>query len=307
MMRKIAALFFSCLLSIFSNYANAGYTTTKYPIVLAHGLMGFDDVLGVDYFYRIPANLTKSGALVFTTSVSSLNSSELRGEQLLQQVEQIIALTGTAKVNLIGHSQGAQSIRYVASIRPDLVASVTSVGGVNFGSPVADVVREGLTPGSNLEGVADTAFNAFGNLIALLSGNRQLSQSAIGALDSLTTQGALAFNQKYPEGLPASPCQSGTMQATNGVYYFSWSGTRTLTNFFDPSDAALAITSLLIPGDDDGLVSRCSSHLGYVIKDNYRMNHLDEVNQMLGFHHLFETDPLTVYRQHANRLQRLGL
>lgn len=306
-MKKIIMLFLCSLLFVFCNTANAGYTQTKYPIVLAHGLMGFDDVLGVDYFYRVPASLSRDGAQVYVTAVSSLNSSEQRGEQLLQQVEQIIALTGATKVNLIGHSQGAQSIRYVASLRPDLVASATSVGGVNFGSPVADVVREGLTPGSTLEGVAKTAFDAFGGLIALLSGNNQLPQDAIGALQSLTTEGALAFNQQFPEGLPASQCQQGAMRANNGVYYFSWSGTRTLTNIFDPSDAALALTSLLIPGDDDGLVPRCSSHLGYVLKDNYRMNHLDEVNQMIGFHHLFETDPLTVYRQHANRLKNLGL
>ncbi|WP_257325276.1 lipase family alpha/beta hydrolase [Pseudoalteromonas rhizosphaerae] len=306
-MKKITTLYLCCLLFIFSNSANAGYTQTKYPIVLAHGLMGFDDVLGVDYFYRVPASLSRDGAQVFVTAVSSLNNSEQRGEQLLQQVEQIIALTGTTKVNLIGHSQGAQSIRYVASLRPDLVASATSVGGVNFGSPVADVVRQGLTPGSKLEGIAKTAFDAFGGLIALLSGNSQLPQDALGALESLTTEGALTFNQKYPEGLPAEQCQQGPMYATNGVYYFSWSGTRTLTNIFDPSDAALAITAILIPGDDDGLVSRCSSHLGYVLKDNYRMNHLDEVNQLIGFHHLFATDPLTVYRQHANRLKKLGL
>ncbi|CAM4194940.1 lipase family alpha/beta hydrolase [Pseudoalteromonas ostreae] len=306
-MKKITILYLCSLLFIFSCNTHAGYTKTKYPIVLAHGIMGFDDVLGIDYFYRVPANLSRDGAQVYVTAVSPLNSSEQRGEQLLQQVEQIIALNGTTKVNLIGHSQGAQSIRYVASLRPDLVASATSVGGVNFGSPVADVVRQGITPGSKLEGIAKTAFDAFGGLIALLSGNSQLPQDALGALGSLTTEGALAFNQKYPEGLPAEQCQQGSMYASNGVYYFSWSGTRILTNIFDPSDAALAITSMLIPGDDDGLVSRCSSHLGYVLKDNYRMNHLDEVNQLIGFHHLFATDPLTVYRQHANRLKKLGL
>jgi triacylglycerol lipase len=37
------------------------------------------------------------------------------------------------------------------------------------------------------------------------------------------------------------------------------------------------------------------------------MNHLDEVNQSFGIRHLFETDPVNLYRQHANRLQRLGL
>ena len=37
------------------------------------------------------------------------------------------------------------------------------------------------------------------------------------------------------------------------------------------------------------------------------MNHLDEVNQTLGLTSLFETDPVTVYRQHANRLKNDGL
>ena len=32
----------------------AGYTQTRYPIVLVHGLFGFDKLLGVDYFYGIP-------------------------------------------------------------------------------------------------------------------------------------------------------------------------------------------------------------------------------------------------------------
>jgi pimeloyl-ACP methyl ester carboxylesterase len=32
------------------------------------------------------------------------NSTEVRGEQLAQQVEEIIAITGKPKVNLIGHS-----------------------------------------------------------------------------------------------------------------------------------------------------------------------------------------------------------
>ncbi len=36
----------------------AGYTQTRYPIVLVHGLFGFDKLLGVDYFYGIPQALT---------------------------------------------------------------------------------------------------------------------------------------------------------------------------------------------------------------------------------------------------------
>ena len=50
--------------------------------------------------------------------VSATQSSELRGEQLLRQVQQVIAITGAEKVNLIGHSHGGPTIRYVASVAP---------------------------------------------------------------------------------------------------------------------------------------------------------------------------------------------
>ncbi|HBL85644.1 MAG TPA: lipase, partial [Alcanivorax sp.] len=99
-------------------------------------------------------------------------------------------------------------------------------------------------------------------------------------------------------------CGEGQRQAGNGVSYFSWSGAKPLTNGFDPSDALLGATSIVFLGEkNDGLVSSCSSHLGMVIRDDYRMNHLDEVNQVLGLHDIWSTDPVTLYRQQANRLK----
>ena len=121
--------------------AAGGYAQTKYPIVLAHGMTGFDKIGPVDYWYGIPADLRKNGAQVYLTSVSAFNSSEERGEQLLAQVKHILALSGATKVNIIGHSHGNQSARYVAGVRPDLVASVTSVSGPTKGSDVADVIQ----------------------------------------------------------------------------------------------------------------------------------------------------------------------
>lgn len=46
------------------------------------------------------------GAKVYTTSASAFNSLKLCGEQLLKQTQDILAITGAAKVNLIGHSHG---------------------------------------------------------------------------------------------------------------------------------------------------------------------------------------------------------
>ena len=251
--------------------------------------------------------MTRDGARVYVGAVSAANSSEVRGEQLLKQVEQIIALSGAEKLNLFGHSQGAQTVRYVASVRPDLVASVTSIGGVNWGSPVADVIRDNVAPGSGAEQLAASLANALAKVIGWFSGNSQLPQNSLAGLEVLTTRGTLAFNQKYPEGVPSQYCGNGSLKAQNGVEYFSWSGSRPLTNVFDPLDYPMAALSIVMNEPSDGLVTSCSSHLGYVIKDNYRMNHLDEINHSFGLHHLFETDPITVYRQQANRLKNRGL
>jgi triacylglycerol lipase len=283
------------------------YTKTKYPILLVHGIFGFDDVLGIDYFYRIPYSLSRSGATVYVAAVSAANSSEVRGEQLLLEVQQILALTGAEKVNLLGHSQGAQTVRYVASVRPDLIASVTSVGGVNWGTPVADIVRNVIPQGSVSESLVESIGNGLASILEWFSGNAGLPQDSVAALEVLTTQGSLAFNTNYPEGIPDSYCGNGELVADNGVEYFSWSGGKAFTNAFDILDAPLLATSFAFNEANDGLVSSCSSHLGYVIKDNYRMNHIDEVNHTFGIHHLFETDPITLYRKHANRLKNRGL
>lgn len=285
----------------------SGYTETKYPIVLVHGLFGFDTLAGMDYFYGIPETLTKDGASVYVAQVSATNSSELRGEQLLAQVETLLAVTGAEKVNLVGHSHGGPTARYVASVRPELVASVTSIGGVHKGSKVADLVRGNVEEGSLTEAIAVKLADGLTTLINLLSGGSDLEQDALASLDALTTEGSLAFNQYYPEGVPTSECGDGEWQAANGVYYYSWTGSSTFTNLLDPTDGAMTILGLAFDGPSDGLVGVCSAHLGKVIGDDYKMNHLDEINGLLGIHHLFETDPVTLYRQHANRLKLAGL
>ncbi|OYO29113.1 triacylglycerol lipase [Janthinobacterium sp. PC23-8] len=297
----LSTLVLACCIGLPASAGAAGYTQTKYPIVLVHGLFGFEKLGPVEMFYGIPAALRSGGANVYTVTVSAANSTEVRGEQLLSQVRQILAATGAAKVNLIGHSHGGPTTRYVASVRPDLVASVTNVAGVNKGTKVADLLVGAIPITSAALGTG------LGSLIDFISGNKGLPQNGGAALASLSTAGALAFNARYPEGLPTTACGEGAYQE-RGVYYFSWSGAQPYTNPLDAGDAALAATSLAFGGDkNDGLVGSCSSHLGKVIRDDYAMNHLDEINQFIGIVNLFETSPVTVFRQQANRLQGLGL
>lgn len=284
----------------------AGYTQTQYPIVLAHGMSGFDSLFGViDYWPGIVEALESGGAQVFVTEVSQFHQTEARGEQLLAQVEEIVALTGKAKVHLIGHSHGGLDSRYVAAMRPDLVASVTTVGTPHHGAELADFVRDAVEEGSLGETVLAGVVGGLGSLLALLSGTSN-PQDPIGALESLTTDGADEFNAAHPQGLPTTWCGQGSA-VVGGVRYYSWSGTRSLTNVFDVSDPMLGLTSLVYGEDNDGLVGRCSSHLGTVIRDDYQQNHLDEVNLLFGLVHWWSVSPEVLYRQHANRLKNLGL
>lgn len=311
-MNKNKTLLAVCIglsLAATAQVSHASYTQTKYPIVLTHGMLGFDSLLGIDYWYGIPSALRSGGAKVYISEVSQLNTSEARGEELLEQVEEIAAISGAGKVNLIGHSHGGPTIRYVAAVRPDLVASAVSVGAPHKGSDTADFLKSvtespvGPVATPLLVGIV----NALGTVINFLSGSSSMTpQNALGSLESLNSKGAAVFNAKYPQGLPTSACGEGAYKV-NGVRYYSWSGTSPLTNMLDPSDLLTGAASLTFDEPNDGLVGRCSSHLGKVIRDNYRMNHLDEVNQAFGLTSLFETSPVTVYRQVANRLKNDGV
>ncbi len=288
-------------------HAQTGYTQTKYPVVLVHGLFGFDRVLGVyDYWYGIGNELKAGGATVYTASVSASNFSEVRGEQLIRDLDRLRAVTGKQKFNLIGHSHGGPTARYVASVRPDLVASTTVLGSPNTGTPVADAVSAVLKPGSPITGIVAGFVNAFSTFLGALSGNSD-PQNALGALASLSTAGSTRFNQLHPQGKPTTSCGTGAA-SVNGVRYYSLSGTSVLTNILDISDPVLGAGSLFFGFEqNDGLVGRCSSRWGTVLRDDYGWNHGDEVNQFLGLRGLFASSPSSVLRAHANRLKTLGL
>lgn len=313
-MKKTLLSAFSIIMMIFSMQANAWwwskpstYTQTKHPIVLVHGLYGFDDILGMEYFYKVPAELRKDGAEVYTVTVAQANSTEIRGEQLLAQMEDILAISGAQKLNLIGHSHGGPTVRYAASVRPDMVSSVTTIAGVNKGTPVADKLTAASEASSVFFTLIEFGGNLLGEFIDLFSSG-DYDQDVMATMNAMTSEEMSRFNKLHPNGVPASECGEGAY-SVDGIYYYSWSGTQPVTNILDPVEVLFAATSQFFDKgiENDGLVGRCSSHFGMVIRDDFKMNHLDEVNLILGIHHLWSTDPLTVFRTHANRLKNRGL
>ena len=281
------------------------YTKTKYPMVFAPGVLGFDKLVGfVDYWYGIPSALTYSGGKVYTTTASALNSSEARGEQLLSQVQTILAISGAQKVNLLGHSHGGFSVRYVADVMPTKVASLTLIHSPAKGSPVADLLI-GVVPAGTAQSFIGSISDAVMGIIGFLAGNNR-PEDSLAALNSLTTSGAATFNAAHTNGMPTTTCGEGAYTA-NGIKNYSWSGTSSFTNVVDPLDYFFGITGLAGTEANDGLVGKCSSHFGKVLRDDYPWNHADAINHTFGVQGLFAPDPVDVYRAHANRLKNAGV
>lgn len=288
--------------------------TTKYPILLVHGLFGFDRIGQFEMFHGVRQALEKAGCRTHVPALSGVHDNEIRGEQLIEQIERFLKRTGYLKVNLIGHSQGALTCRYVAAVRPGMVASVTSVSGPNHGSEVADQLRRALTPGNMPEAAAARMASGFAHFLSLLGGNGHLPQSPVDALDALTREGVARFNSRYPQGLPSEWGGEGN-ERVDGVHYYSWSGCIQDSlfsegrNALDPLHLALRGYARLFEQEtdcNDGLVGRCSSHLGKVIRSDYPMDHVDTINQTAGLVRA-NIDPVKLYVDHAALLFSKGL
>ncbi|AMP10585.1 lipase [Collimonas arenae] len=317
----VASVFFCCftmgpaqgvLPSLFGSAAAATYAQTKYPIVLVHGLSGTSKYFGViDYWWQIPNDLRANGATVYVADVAAFNSDEQRGEELLKQISSVLAATGATKVNLIAHSQGGTTSRYAAAVKPQWIASVTTIGTPHAGTPVADTVA--MTPQALKNLLADGT-SVLGSLLSLFVGNPQ-PQDPLAALNGLTTAGAADFNRRYPSaGVPAScSSKSGAVSEVrngNTQLLYSWTGNQAGTNLLDVTDPIMVLGSVIIKtsgaGDNDGLVPVCSARFGREL-GVYGWNHLDEVNQLFGLRGLFSADPVVTIRTQANRLKTAGL
>lgn len=289
--------------------AKSDYAKTKYPIVMVHGWLGWsrigNDSFNIDYWYQILPNMARNGSTVFAAQLSPANTTEVRGEQLIAQVEEVLAITGKEKINLIGHSHGGPTVRYVAAVKPQYVASATGVGGTFRGSKVADKIQGNvvLKPLMNILGQY-----IVGPLIAWAEANPSTPIDFDNSMKSLSETGSATFNAKFPTTALATDCNKSGAKTENGISYYSWGGTAQTTNLLDIDTILMQLGPLAYGNtDNDGMVARCSTHMGQVIRDNYNLNHTDLANMMFGLKGVFSPDPVDMYRQHANRLKLQGL
>jgi triacylglycerol lipase len=113
----------------------------RYPVVLVHGLFGFDE-LGLGkvrhaYFKGVREALARDGHVVHVAKVALAGSIATRAGELAR----FVASTEGRRVNLVAHSMGGLDARFaIARLGLDRrVASLVTVGTPHRGSPLADL------------------------------------------------------------------------------------------------------------------------------------------------------------------------
>lgn len=132
---------------------------TKYPILMVHGVF-FRDFRYLNYWGRIPGELTENGATVFYGNHQSAASVEECGRELTERIQQIVKESGCEKVNIIAHSKGGLDCRYaITKCGADkYVASLTTINTPHRGCEFADYLLSKI-PHAQQELVA-RAYNA---------------------------------------------------------------------------------------------------------------------------------------------------
>ncbi len=132
---------------------------TKYPLLLVHGVF-FRDFRYVNYWGRIPRELTRNGATVYYGGQQSAAAVENSGKELAARIRRIVEETGCGKVNIIAHSKGGLDSRAAIAhcgMAP-YVATLTTINTPHRGCVFAEYLLDKI-PKAARERIADT-YNA---------------------------------------------------------------------------------------------------------------------------------------------------
>jgi triacylglycerol lipase len=279
--------------------AHAGADRTTYPVVFAHGMGGFNDILGYDYwgddygtFVGDPCNelfesscndLIDSGQKAYVAQVQAFQTSEVRGLDLANDVEGFMATAGTSYVNLIGHSQGGIDIRKAARVLFErrgytVVKVLISVSSPHRGSPVAKYILD-LGPG--VTSVINALASYYGDIIYQsgndgFAGAKQLVYNDYSATDGKVT-GMRAYNQAYSADSRYAARYGSIITAQDGLsvnpalyllseFFFDIDGDGSCTDDCDNDGAGGRGNGNASGVDDDGLVGINSQQMGYRLR-----------------------------------------
>jgi triacylglycerol lipase len=279
----------------------AAAARSAHPVVFAHGMGGFNNVLGFDYwgddygqfvgdpcngFLEITCNFYLDGRQrTFIAQVPAFESSEVRGLDLADDIEGYMATAGVGFVNIIGHSQGAIDARKAARVLYErrgvtAIKVLISVSGPHRGSPVARYILE---RGPGVTDVLATLATYYGNSVYAqgndgYAGTMQLVYDDFDPDDGKVT-GMKAFNLAYPVDPRYVARYLSVVTAQDGLsvnpalfllnkYLFDIDGNGYCSNDCGQDGIAGTGDGVKNEADDDGVVGINSQQVGYRL--NYR-------------------------------------
>lgn len=214
---------------------------TKYPLLFVHGVF-FRDSRYFNYWGRIPAELTKNGAVIYYGNHPSAMSVADSAAELCERIKEIVNESGCEKLNIIAHSKGGLDCRYAieALDAAPYVASLTTVSTPHRGCLFADHLLTKIP-----ENVKNTVAGAYNASLRKFGDKNPDFLAAVGDLTAESCSAYLPGDDCY-ENIYTQSVGSTLKGASGGKFPLNFS--YHLVKYFD--------------GANDGLVSESSFAFG---------------------------------------------
>lgn len=190
---------------------------TKYPILMVHGVF-FRDSKYLNYWGRIPKELSQNGATIYYGEHQSAAAVTDSAKELAARIRQIVEETGCEKVNVIAHSKGGLDIK-TAVVTTDIapcVASITTINTPHRGCEFADYLM-GKAP----QGLKNKVASVYNSTLKKLGDD---NPDFIAAVTDLTASGCneitkLTENYDYKNaGIYTQSIGSVMKEAASGAF-----------------------------------------------------------------------------------------
>ncbi len=267
----------------------AGSVSSDYPVVFVHGMAGFNNILGFDYWGDDYGNFVGNPYVnwwlsfsqkCFVASLTPFQSSEYRGWQLANEIEDYMATTGSAYVNIIAHSQGGLDARKAARLLRErkgypVVKVLCSISSPHRGTPLAKYALD-MNPTLSdllafLAGIyGDIVYGAGNDVYASV---KQMVYNDYDPNDGVIT-GMKVFNQAYPVSSDYASRYVSFITAQDGLSvnpvlyavkygFYNIDGDGYCSDDCNNDGAAGSGDGDVEDCDDDGLVGINSQQMGY--------------------------------------------
>ena len=212
---------------------------TKYPLLLVHGVFFRDSTL-LNYWGRIPEELTQNGATIYYGKQDSASSVMDSAQKLAKRIKEIVEQTGCEKVNIIAHSKGGLDSRAAIACQnmAPYVASLTTINTPHRGCVFADYL---------LNKISDKHKNALAeyyNSAATALGDEKAD--FLTAVADLTSSKCAVFNENVKDSPDVFYQSFGSILNKSSSGQFPLNLTYSFVKYFDgPNDGLVGSESFV--------------------------------------------------------------